>query len=81
MADAPLHSGHRERLRSRFLETGITGFSEHELLELLLFYSIPRANTNSISHALLQRFDIVLRITLLRLLGIHTLELGRRYID
>ncbi|MCR4862851.1 MAG: hypothetical protein K5884_09625 [Ruminococcus sp.] len=59
MSEKNIHSGHRERLRSRFLETGITGFSEHELLELLLFYSIPRANINSISHALLQRFGSI----------------------
>ncbi|MBR2381866.1 MAG: hypothetical protein IKA84_05190 [Clostridia bacterium] len=32
------------------------GFSEHELLELLLFYSIPRANTNEIAHSLIERF-------------------------
>ena len=59
MKEQNIHSGHRERLRKRFLETGITGFSEHELLELLLFYSIPRANTNGISHALLQRFGSI----------------------
>lgn len=50
------HSGHRTRLRKRFLETGVSGFSEHELLELLLFYSLPRVNTNEIAHSLIDRF-------------------------
>lgn len=51
-----IHSGHRERLRKRFLETGTSGFREHELLELLLFYAFPRVNTNEISHRLIERF-------------------------
>ncbi len=50
------HIGHRTRLRKRFLETGVSGFSEHELLELLLFYSLPRVNTNEIAHSLINRF-------------------------
>lgn len=51
-----LHNGHRNRLRRRFLETGISGFNEHELLELLLFYALPRVNTNEIAHELISRF-------------------------
>ncbi len=50
-----IHDGHRERLRNRFLEAP-ESFEDHELLELLLFYSIPRANTNDIGHSLLDRF-------------------------
>ncbi|MBE6862607.1 MAG: hypothetical protein E7497_06900 [Ruminococcus sp.] len=56
MASKSLHSGHRERLRKRFLETGINGFEEHELLELLLFYALPRVNTNEIAHAIINKF-------------------------
>lgn len=59
MAANGLHSGHRERLRKRFLETGINGFEEHELLELLLFYALPRINTNEIAHALINKFGSV----------------------
>lgn len=51
-----LHSGHRERLRTRFIETGISGFQEHEILELLLFYALPRVNTNEIAHRLITEF-------------------------
>lgn len=50
------HSGHRERLRSRFLQTGAKGFQQHELLELLLFYALPRINTNNIAHSLIESF-------------------------
>lgn len=56
MSSAGTHSGHRSRLRHRFLETGVSGFSEHELLELLLFYALPRVNTNEIAHDLINRF-------------------------
>lgn len=49
-----LHAGHRERMRQRFLQCGINGFADHEVLEMLLYYSIPRANTNHIAHELLK---------------------------
>ena len=52
------HTGHRKRLRSKFLSAPAT-LEDHELLELLLFYSIPRANTNEIAHRLLSRFGSI----------------------
>lgn len=52
-----LHEGHRERLKRRFREAdSFDGFEEHQILELLLFYSIPRIDTNEIAHVLLNRF-------------------------
>ena len=51
-----LHSGHRERMRKRFLETEGVGMSDHELLEILLFFSIPRYNTNETAHKLIDAF-------------------------
>lgn len=51
-----IHSGHRERMKQRFRETGLRGFSDVNALELLLFYVIPRQDTNPIAHALLDRF-------------------------
>lgn len=51
-----VHDGHRERMRSQFLESGLDSFNELNALELLLFYAIPRKNTNEIAHALLNRF-------------------------
>ncbi len=50
-----LHEGHRQRLKEKFISSK-ESFSEHEILELLLFYSIPRKNTNDIAHKLLDAF-------------------------
>ena len=51
-----IHEGHRQRLKERFLEEGLDNFTEVQVLELLLFYCIPRRDTNPIAHALLDRF-------------------------
>ena len=56
MKSENLHSGHRERLRKRFLEEGLDSFEDYQVLELLLFQVIPRGDTNTISHRLIQRF-------------------------
>ena len=48
------HDGHRERKRTQFLEHGLDSFADHEVLELLLFYAIPRKDTNGIAHALME---------------------------
>lgn len=53
---ASMHDGHRERLKQRFRETGLDGFHEINVLELVLFYAIPRKDTNPIAHRLLDRF-------------------------
>ncbi len=53
-----IHDGHRERLRKRFA-TAPSSFEDHELLELLLFYVVPRKNTNELAHALLKRFGSI----------------------
>lgn len=52
-----IHVGHRQRLKNRFLEDGLKNFDPHQILELLLFYCIPRQDTNPIAHALLNHFD------------------------
>ena len=51
-----IHDGHREKMRRRFLETELEGFADHEALELLLYYAIPRRDTNPIAHALMERY-------------------------
>ena len=53
------YEGHRERLKKRFLETNAIGFNEYELLELLLFKSIPRIDTKPLAKALLNRFGSI----------------------
>jgi len=57
-----VHSGHRKRLRKRFAENGLNGFCPHEILEFILFYSIPRANTNEIAHDLINHFGNVYEV-------------------
>ena len=52
-----IHAGHRERMRKRFLSTSGNGFSPHELLEMLLYYTIPVKNTNTIAHLLLEGYS------------------------
>lgn len=51
-----MHSGHRERVRNRYLKEGLDAFEDHQVLELLLFYTIPRRDTNPIAHQLLKKY-------------------------
>ena len=51
-----VHDGHRERLRQSFLEHGLSGMNDINALELLLFYAVPRRDTNELAHLLLQHF-------------------------
>lgn len=51
-----LNAGHRERMRQRYIKSGLDGFQPHEVLELLLFYSMPRCDTNKIAHELINHF-------------------------
>ena len=51
-----IHDGHRQRMKERFREEGLDHFSDIQVLELLLFYCIPRKDTNPIAHGLLERF-------------------------
>lgn len=53
------HAGHRKRLRERFLKSGLDGFQSHEILELMLFYALPRIDTNSLAHELIDRFGSI----------------------
>lgn len=50
------HSGHRQRMRERFVKQGLDSFAQHEALELMLFYAIPQKNVNPLAHALIDRF-------------------------
>ena len=51
-----IHKNHRQRLKDRFLKEGLDNFDELYVLELLLFYCIPRVDTNPIAHRLLEHF-------------------------
>lgn len=51
-----IHEGHRSRLKKRFYEHGLESFTDIEALELLLFYAVPRRDTNEMAHRLLDFF-------------------------
>lgn len=53
---APLHAGHRARLRDRFRAGGSDALPDYELLELVLFRAIPRRDTKDIAKRLIARF-------------------------
>ena len=50
------HAGHRKRMKNKLLLFGAKIFNDHELMEMLLFYSNPRQNTNETAHTLVERF-------------------------
>lgn len=54
-----IHAGHRERLRERYIRSGLDDFADHEVMELLLTYAIPRVDVNEQAHALINRFGSV----------------------
>lgn len=51
-----IHSGHRQRQKEKFLAHGLDSFTDIEAIELLLFFALPRRDTNALAHALLDRF-------------------------
>jgi DNA repair protein RadC len=49
-------AGHRQRLRDRFLKSGLDGFHDYEVVELLLTLSTPRKDCKATAKAALHRF-------------------------
>jgi DNA repair protein RadC len=58
-----IHEGHRQRLKKRFIDEGLTSFEDHQVLELLLFYALPRKDTNELAHTLLTVFGSVKNVS------------------
>lgn len=54
-----MHSGHRQRMRDRIRENGEQSLSDHEFLEVLLYITQPRVNTNEQAHRLLKHFGSI----------------------
>ncbi len=54
-----MHEHHRDRVKNRFLREGLDGFEPHNVIEFLLFYSIPRRDTNEIAHRLIEKYGSV----------------------
>lgn len=55
-AEKNLHKDHRKRMKDKFLNYGHEALSEHEFVELLLYFSIPYKNTNETAHQLLKEY-------------------------
>ncbi len=53
---AGIHDGHRQRMKQRFLRSGLKSFEPHNVLEMLLMYSVPRRDTNELAHNLINKF-------------------------
>lgn len=51
-----IHDGHREKLRDSFIEVGLEGKTDHQILELLLTYAMPRIDVNPLAHELIDTF-------------------------
>lgn len=57
MADEKnVHQGHRKRMKDAMLIGGLDGLNDHQILEILLFYVIPKRDTNPVAHKLVERF-------------------------
>ena len=58
-----IHEGHRARMKKKLLENGERSLADHELLEVLLYYAIPRRDTNELAHRLLKQFEMMQAMT------------------
>lgn len=58
-AKKKVHAGHRKRVRERFYLNGFDGFANHEILEVLLYYTNKTKNTNEMAHDLLNKFHMI----------------------
>lgn len=61
-SDGGVHKDHRSRMRKKFRENGFDGFEPHEILEMLLYYSVPRMNTNPLAHKILDRYKTLANV-------------------
>ena len=57
-----IHDGHRQRLKDRFRAEGLDHFDERHVLELLLFYCVPRQDTAPLAQRLLDHFGTVSQV-------------------
>ncbi|MEE0946047.1 MAG: JAB domain-containing protein [Acutalibacteraceae bacterium] len=57
-----IHDGHRERMLTKYFESGFSVFEEHEKLEIILYYSVPRRNTNELAHELLSKYHTIAQV-------------------
>lgn len=58
----PHYTGHRQRLRQRFLNSGANALADYELLELILFSSHPRGDVKPLAKRLLSSFGTFAKV-------------------
>lgn len=56
MEKGNMHAGHRQRLKQTLIESDFAGVADINFLETLLFYAVPRGDTNETAHRLLEAF-------------------------
>ncbi len=54
--EVDVHKSHRQRVYDRLQKEGIESFADHEILEVLLFFTIPRKDVNPLAHKLLDEY-------------------------
>ncbi|MBR7164294.1 MAG: DNA repair protein RadC [Clostridia bacterium] len=58
-----MHDGHRKRMKERYKnDGGFENFAQHEILEMLLYSTIARGDTNPIAHELIQKFGNIANV-------------------
>ena len=57
-----VHEGHRQRMKKYFVQNGFKGLEEHQILEMILFYAVPRKDTNLMAHRLLDRYGSIAKV-------------------
>jgi len=55
-------AGHRKRLRDRFLQSGLGGFHDYEIIELLLTLGTPRKDCKQMAKNAIKKFGNILGI-------------------
>ncbi|MCK5129252.1 MAG: DNA repair protein RadC [Clostridiales bacterium] len=54
-----IHKDHRQRVYERLEKEGLGSFADHEILEILLFFTIPRKDVNPLAHKLLEEYGSI----------------------
>ncbi len=57
-----VHTDHRKRMKDRFRKEGLDNFDERHMLELLLFYCVPRKDTKELAVQLLDHFGSIVQV-------------------
>lgn len=57
-----VHKNHRQRVKERFLKHGLETFSEHQILEMALFFALPHVDTNEMAHHLINKAGSFTRV-------------------